>query len=77
MSSSSSTFTALWRSGTICMSSKPALRAVERDGAVEVEFLGRALARETAQAAQRDLDVARAEFDLVVEVSGIRAGPRP
>ena len=38
------------------------------DGAVEVEFIGRAGARELAQAPQRDLDVTRAEFDLVVEI---------
>src|SRR5262245_44716837 len=38
------------------------------DGAIEVELLGRAGAGELAQAAQRELDVARAELDLVVEV---------
>src|SRR3979409_2789748 len=38
------------------------------DGAVEVELLGRAGAGELAQAPQRDLDVAGAELDLVVEV---------
>src|SRR5262249_57385654 len=38
------------------------------DGAVEVELLRRAGAGELAQAAQRDLDVARAELDLVVEI---------
>ncbi|MPN44179.1 hypothetical protein SDC9_191740 [bioreactor metagenome] len=39
------------------------------DGAVEVEFARRALAGEAAQSAQGDLDVAGAEFDLVVEVA--------
>src|SRR5262249_58788130 len=38
------------------------------DGAAEVEPLRRAGAGELAQAAERDLDVARAELDLVVEV---------
>ena len=38
------------------------------DGVVEIELVGRAGAGELAQAAQRDLDVARAELDLVVEV---------
>src|SRR6185503_20572111 len=38
------------------------------DGAVEIELVGRALARELAQAPQRHLDVARAQLDLVVEV---------
>ena len=38
------------------------------DGAVEIEFVGRAGAGEFAQAAQRDLDVAGAEFDVVVEI---------
>ena len=38
------------------------------DGAVEIEFVGRAGARELAQAPQRDLDVAGAEFDVVVEI---------
>ena len=38
------------------------------DGAVEIEFVGRAGAGEFSQAAQRDLDVAGAEFDLVVEI---------
>jgi hypothetical protein len=37
--------------------------------AVEVELVLRALARELAQPAQRDLDVARAELDLVVVVT--------
>ena len=38
------------------------------DGAVEIEFVGRTGARELAQPPQRDLDVAGAEFDVVVEV---------
>ena len=38
------------------------------DRAVEVEFLLRALAREAPQAAQRELDVARPEFRVAVEV---------
>ncbi len=38
------------------------------DGAVDVEFFGGAFAGELAQAAQGQLDVARAQFDLVVEV---------
>ena len=38
------------------------------DGAVKIEFLGRPGAGELAKPTQRDLDVARAELDLVVEV---------
>src|SRR5690606_5401963 len=38
------------------------------DRAVEIEFCRCALARETAEPPQRDLDVAGTEFDLVVEV---------
>src|SRR5215216_50757 len=38
------------------------------DRAVEIELLGRAGACEFAQAAQRDLDVAGAKLDLVVEI---------
>src|SRR5262249_36116768 len=45
------------------------------DGAVEIELLGRAGAREFAQATQRDLDVAGAEFDLVVEILELAAIP--
>ena len=74
-SRNSSTLTALWRSGTILRSSQPALRAVRVDRAVEVEFVGGALARETAQAAQRHLDVARAELDAVVEVAELALVP--
>src|SRR5712692_8457004 len=39
------------------------------DGRVEIELLGDALAREAAQPAQRDLDVARIELDRVVEIA--------
>src|SRR6185312_9538242 len=39
------------------------------DGAIEIELLGRTLARELAQAAQRQLEVARAELDAVIEVA--------
>ena len=38
------------------------------DGAVHVELFRHALAREAAQAPQRDLDVARVELDVAVEV---------
>src|SRR5947207_14699079 len=38
------------------------------DGVVEIELVGRAGAGELAQPAQRDLDVARAELDGIVEV---------
>ncbi len=38
------------------------------DGAVDVQLFGRTLARELAQAAQGDLDIARAQLNLVVEV---------
>jgi hypothetical protein len=43
------------------MSSQPLLRRAF-DGGVEIELFRGALAREAAQAAQRDLDVARAEL---------------
>ena len=39
------------------------------DGAVEIEFLGRTLARETAQPPQRHLDIARAELARRVEIA--------
>src|SRR5690606_27283304 len=48
---------------------QPALTRRAVDGAVDVQFLGRALAGEAAQAAQGDLDVARAQFDRVVQVA--------
>ena len=38
------------------------------DGAVDIQLFRRAFAGELAQAAQGDLDVARAQLDLVVEV---------
>ena len=38
------------------------------DGVLEVEFFRRALSREFSQAPQRNLDVARAELDRIVEV---------
>src|SRR5690606_16724350 len=38
------------------------------DRAVEIELCRCALARETAEPPQRDLDVAGTEFDLIVEV---------
>ncbi|MNJ73173.1 hypothetical protein D3C77_699330 [compost metagenome] len=38
------------------------------DGAVDVQFFGCTLARKLAQAAQCQLDVTRAQFDLIVEV---------
>src|SRR6185437_13858082 len=45
------------------------------DGAVEIEFFRRPGAREFAQTAQRQLDVARAEFDFVVEISELAFVP--
>ena len=45
------------------------------DGPFQVKFFGRALAGKVAQAAQRDLDVARAEFDVIVEVSELAFCP--
>src|SRR5690606_17715380 len=47
---------------------QPALTRRAVDGAVDVQLLGRAFAGEAAQAAQRHLDVARAQFDRVVQV---------
>ena len=49
--------------------------AVSLDGGVEIEFVGRAGAREFAQAAQRDLDVADAELDIAVEILELAAVP--
>ena len=48
---------------------EPALARGAVDRLVEIELLGRAFAGEAAQAAQRDLDVARAQLDLVVEIA--------
>src|SRR5436305_8585396 len=48
---------------------EPALARGAVDRLVEIELLGRAFPREAAQAAQRDLDVAGAELDLVVEIA--------
>src|SRR5262249_33548032 len=45
------------------------------DRGVEIEFLGRASAGELAQPAQRDLDVADAEFDVAVEIPELAAVP--
>ena len=47
---------------------EPTLPCGAIDGAVDVELVGIALTREPAQAAQRDLDVARAELAGIVEV---------
>ena len=54
---------------------EPALARGAVDRLVEVELLGGALAGEAAQAAQRDLDVAGAELDLVVEVAELALVP--
>src|SRR5262249_1995804 len=45
------------------------------DGAVEIEFLGGSLAGKLAQAAQRQLDVAGAQFDGVVEIAELTPIP--
>ena len=45
------------------------------DGAVEIELVCRTLARKAPQLAQRDLDVARAELDRVVEVAELALLP--
>src|SRR5579862_6075179 len=45
------------------------------DGAVEIELLRRAGAGESAQAAQRDLDVAGAELDVAVEIAKLTLVP--
>ena len=45
------------------------------DGAVQVQFFGCAFAREATQPAQRDLDVACAELDRVVEVAELALVP--
>ncbi len=46
-----------------------------RDGAVQIEFLGRTFAGEAAQTAQRDLDVARAQLDGIVQVAVLTLFP--
>ena len=51
------------------MNIQPALTRGAVDGGVHVELVGGAFAREAAQAAQRDLDVARAELAVAVEVA--------
>src|SRR3546814_1324386 len=53
-------------SSDVCSSDLVMRRRFDR--IVEIEFGRRAFAGEFAQAAQRHLDVARAEFDLIVEV---------
>ena len=45
------------------------------DGALERQFVGRPVPREFAQAPQRDLDVACAEFDLVVQIGELAPVP--
>src|SRR5208282_4758851 len=45
------------------------------DRSVEVELLGRALASEPAQPAQRELDVARTEFGVAVEIPELALVP--
>ena len=50
------------------MDVQPALPRRAVDGGVHVQLVRRALSREPAQPAQRHLDVARAQFDLVVQV---------
>ena len=50
------------------MSSQPAFAAGAADGVVEIQLFGAPSRAKLAQAAQRDLDVARAEFELVVVV---------
>ncbi len=45
------------------------------DGALEVEFLRGPVAREPAQLAQRDLDVAGAELDRIVEIAELALLP--
>ena len=54
---------------------QPGVARRGRDRAVDVELVGRALAREAAQLAQRHLDVARAQLDLVVEVAVLALFP--
>jgi len=48
---------------------QPAVACRGVDGALQIQLLSRALARELAQPAQRQLEVARAELDAVVEVA--------
>ena len=42
---------------------------------MEIELLGRAFARKAPQSAQRELDVARAELDLIVEIPELALVP--
>ena len=76
-SSSISTLMRFLRSGCILMSSQPALLAVERMVSSSASSSARACAREAAQAAQRDLDVAGAEFAFAVVVAVGALVPRP
>src|SRR3954467_11405937 len=48
---------------------EPALARGAVDRLVEIELVGGAFAGEAPEAAQRDPDVARAQFDLVVEIA--------
>ena len=45
------------------------------DGIRQIELISRAFAREAAQLAQRELDVARSEFDRVIEIFEIATFP--
>ena len=54
---------------------EPALLGGAADGGGKVELVGGALARPAAQAAQRHLDRAGAELDVVVEVAELAAVP--
>ena len=54
---------------------EPALARGGADGVGQVEFLGRALARELAQPPERHLDVAGAEFHRVVEIPELALVP--
>ena len=74
MSRNSSILTALCRSGRM-LDVKPAAPRGPVDRPVEVQFLGRALAGEAAQAAKRDLDVAGAELAVAVEVAELALLP--
>jgi len=54
---------------------EPALPRGALDRRVQIELVGRPLAREAPQSAQRELDVAGAEFPGVVEIPELALVP--
>ena len=67
--------TALCRSGAQLQIEQAGVARRGIDGVVEIELLGRTLARETPQLAQRQLQIAGTQLDRVVEVAELTLLP--